>query len=104
MIINYFTELYTKLANLKRTNADLKILVAVGGWNAGTTGFESICQSNRNMQTFAHNVISFLRSHQFDGFDLDWEYPSKSGAGGKQMFTDLAKVRGISILSINNKQ
>lgn len=91
------SELYKQLRGHKAKNPDLKILLAVGGWNAGSSSFVEICRSASTMQTFAENVVKFLRDEDFDGFDLDWEYPSKAGAGGKQMMTDLAQVSVIKI-------
>jgi len=80
---------------MKKKNADIKVLISVGGWNfndcaaspAATVGqgsatcelFSQIAASEQATRTFAKNVIAFCRRWGFDGFDLDWEYPVVAG-------------------------
>jgi len=74
---------------LKDTDPQLKVLLAVGGYSAGSAGFEAISASSVQRQLFADNAVSFLRQHGFDGLDVDWEYPSSSY---KTQFTQLLQV------------
>ena len=81
--------------NLKTVNPDLKVSLAIGGWTHGTAPFVALVDDPNDINTFASNVVTYLRTYGFDGLDLDWEYPGSNGspAGDKQRFTDLVKVQ-----------
>lgn len=71
---------YRNLQGLKARNPDLKILSSVGGWTWSDT-FSDIAAEPQSVQRFIHSAIDFVRRHQLDGLDIDWEYPGLPGAG-----------------------
>jgi chitinase len=71
---------FAELRQLTSKNDRLKILIAVGGW-AGSKHFSDVAATKGSRKRFADSAIVFLRSHGFDGIDLDWEYPV---AGGRE--------------------
>ncbi|XP_045490770.1 mucin-5AC isoform X2 [Pieris rapae] len=72
---------YAKFTGLKTYNKNLKTLLAIGGWNEGSSRFSPLVASKERRKEFVRNVIKFLRQNHFDGLDLDWEYPAFRDGG-----------------------
>jgi chitinase len=78
---------------LKSQNPKLKTLVAIGGYNEGSVRFSQVASAAHLRTAFVNNAVTFVQTHGFDGFDLDWEYPSRLGGapGDKANFALLIK-------------
>ena len=82
------------LAGLRRPHPHLKILVSVGGWT-WSGGFSDAALTPESRRRFVASAVEFVRRHDLDGFDVDWEYPGLPGYGNthrpedKQNFTAL---------------
>jgi len=50
-------------------------------------------------RTFIKSAIRFLRQYNFDGLDLDWEYPSFRDGGKPEDRRNYAKFVEVSILT-----
>ena len=84
------TAMYSKLQDLKTSNPKLKTLLSVGGGTEGVESFRTVSATPSNRLLFAMNVIAYLREHNFDGIDIDWEFPTTED---KDQFTEMIKVR-----------
>ena len=44
----------------------------------GSTAYSEMAKVPEKRQKFIESVITMLKKHNFDGLDLDWEYPGDS--------------------------
>jgi chitinase len=56
---------------LKKTNVNPKVLLAVGGWNFGSGPFSDMVADKNLRSQFVQQATQFIRDHQFDVLDLD---------------------------------
>ncbi|OGM39528.1 hypothetical protein ABOM_012089 [Aspergillus bombycis] len=80
--------LYERLTTLKQYDPDLKVMIALGGWTFNDPGptatiFSDIAASEEKQKKFFKSLVSFMSTHDFDGVDLDWEYPEADDRNGK---------------------
>ncbi|XP_071101187.1 chitinase-3-like protein 2 [Haliotis cracherodii] len=86
--------LYAKTAALKKRNPNLRVLLAVGGWKEGSKPFKKVIETENTISKWAENAVTFLRQHNLDGMDMDWEFPGVRGSvpSDKYKFTILLKT------------
>ncbi|KAJ8915748.1 hypothetical protein NQ315_004560 [Exocentrus adspersus] len=72
---------YAKFTGLKTYNKNLKTMLAIGGWNEGSSRFSPMVANAERRKELVKNTIKFLRQNHFDGLDLDWEYPTFRDGG-----------------------
>lgn len=70
--------------------------MAIGGYNEGSVGFSQVSSAAHLRTAFVNNAVNFVKTHGFDGFDLDWEYPSRLGGSpsDKVCFVNLKRILG----------
>jgi GH18 family chitinase len=80
--------LYDQLAEKKRIDPNLKVFIAVGGWafndpGPTSTTFSDMAKSLTNQKKFISSIIRFMAKYDFDGVDIDWEYPEAPDRHGR---------------------
>lgn len=54
----------------------VKVLIAIGGWNdSAGDKYSRLVNSPSSRRRFIAHVVDFIEENNFDGLDLDWEYP-----------------------------
>src|SRR6218665_2175353 len=59
---------------LKNRNPKLKVLLSIGDLGGAT--FSVVASTNRTRRVFADSVMDLCKEFQFDGVDIDWEFPA----------------------------
>jgi chitinase len=75
-----------------RISAILRLLltitsVAIGGWAMNDPGpyrttFSDLAKSRAAQEAFFESLVTFMKANNFDGVDIDWEYPVAEDRGG----------------------
>ncbi|MCS4516486.1 glycosyl hydrolase family 18 protein [Clostridium botulinum] len=68
------------------------MLISVGGW-AGSRGFYTMLDTDEGINTFADSCVDFIKKYNFDGVDIDFEYPSSTSQSGNPADFDLSEPR-----------
>ncbi len=70
----------TSLIYLAHKN-NVKVLASIGGWT-GSSDFPSLAGSAVSRSNFCSNARALIERYNFDGIDIDWEYPCYEVHGG----------------------
>ena len=74
----------TYLDTVKQLKNDgIRVLLVIDGANSSALeAMVKLCNSDTTRQTFVNSIISLITTHNFDGVDIDWEFPGTSGLSG----------------------
>lgn len=61
----------------------------MGGWNEGSTVFSEVTNDPTLCATLVTNIYNYVTKYDFDGFDLDWEYPGQRGGAASDPNADV---------------
>jgi len=65
---------YQQVTALK--SQGVKVMIALGGWtDSETDKYSRMVSDPVSRANFVSTAVSFIQQHNFDGLDLDWEYP-----------------------------
>lgn len=79
--------LYARTTALKQRDPNLQVFISIGGWSFNDPGptrqvFGELAADTTKQAAFFKSLVSFLTTYNFDGVDLDWEYPGADDRGG----------------------
>ncbi|KAL1315277.1 hypothetical protein AAHE18_16G246600 [Arachis hypogaea] len=60
---------------LSSRNPPVKTILSIGGGSSNATLFSLMASTVKNRAAFINSTIQVARQYDFDGLDLDWEFP-----------------------------
>lgn len=75
---------YEDFFKLRQLSPKSKLILSIGGWAEGGQNYSDMVSSADTRKLFIDGLIETAETYeQFDGFDLDWEYPGATDRQGK---------------------
>lgn len=68
---------FSKIPILRQQNPQLIIMLSNDG--GGSDGFSQVLGSATNTTKYVKSAVEFLKKYDFDGLDIDWEFPGWNG-------------------------
>ncbi len=64
----------------KAEENDVAAMVSIGGWtnSVDDRGFDHATATPERMNRFTDQLVEFMLKYEFDGIDIDWEYPENN--------------------------
>ncbi|XP_064474372.1 chitotriosidase-1-like [Ornithodoros turicata] len=93
---NYGKGAFKRFTGLKKQNPKLKTIIAIGGWNEGSIKYSNMAENPASRKTFVDSVVEFCKKYDFDGLDMDWEYPGSRGGKPEDKQNFVALLRELS--------
>ncbi|NIM90952.1 MAG: hypothetical protein GTO17_08390 [Candidatus Aminicenantes bacterium] len=88
---------YPELVETAHAN-NVKVIMSIGGWG-NCEGFPGMASVAGNRERFINQVLEFCLTNNYDGVDIDWEYPSNPEE--EQNFVYLAKELSAALKEQN---
>ncbi|XP_055640117.1 chitinase-like protein Idgf4 [Toxorhynchites rutilus septentrionalis] len=68
---------YRQITQLKRKYPSLKVLLGIGGYrfSAASPKYLELLESGASRITFINSVYALVKTYDFDGIDLAWQFP-----------------------------
>lgn len=87
---------FKRFVKLKERNPSTKTLIAIGGWNEGSSKYSQMVSDDNVRAKFVQNAVEFVQKYGFDGFDLDWEYPNQRGGQPSDVVNYVKLIKELS--------
>ncbi|HLR68409.1 MAG TPA: glycosyl hydrolase family 18 protein [Virgibacillus sp.] len=72
-----------KLNQYKEDHDHIETLISIGGWGDNSKKFSDAAATPESREKFVQTTIdTFIDEYQFNGIDIDWEFPVRGGEDG----------------------
>lgn len=86
---------FSRFIDLRKQYKDVKLLLAIGGWNEGSIKYSDMSSDLESRKRFVDSAVEFVKKYNFDGFDVDWEYPAQRGGEEEDVENFSALIKAL---------